>query len=221
MATASDRAGQLAVAALAVGLLGLALPQLAVALVQLPGDPVVFALRRGAPVSDDALAVLAETREATLRWWPDATAGRELAVAALRLGERARAEAASRGALARAPVEPNGWLRLAWLAWTGGAPPGRTAALLRASVATGPYEPALTALRARIALDLWPSLPLDARLALAGQIRHLWRDQPDALVGLATTRLAAIRIAEALGDREAIAAFVARRAGHDAGASVR
>jgi hypothetical protein len=209
--TGAERAVRLVLLAAALALIGLALPQLALALVQLPGGPVLFAMGERAPVSDRALAVLAETRETTLRVWPDAVAGRELATAAVRLGERERARAATRAHLARAPVDPAGWLRLAWLAWSDGAPTATTLELLQASIATGPYEPDMTPLRVRMALDLWPSLTPAERRALAPQVRHLWRDDPDALVALAGAPVTAIHIAEALNNRDAIAAFVERR----------
>src|SRR4051794_24839324 len=168
-----------------LALLALALPQLVVALTHLPGDRVLFALRYGGSVSQDALAGLAENRAGTLGWWPTADAWRERAAAAFELAMRRRAEGvpdpvhiaiadeAGRQALARAPIDPQGWLRLAWLAWLDRDDAEQAAALLKVSVASGRYAPEIEAERVRLILAIWSKLDGDTRQPFGHQVRRL------------------------------------------------
>jgi hypothetical protein len=220
----ADRVTRWASIVLGVLMAMLALPQLAAALMGLPADPVLFALRAGKPVSDEALRVLEHSRAAIVGWYPNALAYRERSGAALlRAGraaaagdpgageQRALAGTAARAALARAPVDPQGWATLARLAWDGDGNPDRTRDLLRASFATGGYQPGLTAARVRLTLVLWPTLGPEDRALFGREIRHLWRDEPDSVARFALEGEDLLVIAGVLDDDAALRDLLRRR----------
>jgi hypothetical protein len=182
----------------------------------------MFEIRRGNRVSDLALDAVIATRRASALWWPTASGYREIATAALALAGRrategptdlqlaAVAAAASRQGLVRAPIDPAGWLRLAWLARAEGSE-AMAARLLAASFETGPYYPELAPARAKITLALWQVLTPHDRMAAGREIERLWQTDPDALLRLTSDRRAAIAVASALRSRDAIFEFFRRR----------
>jgi hypothetical protein len=110
-------------------------------------------------------------------------------------------------ALARAPVEPFAWSRLALIEKMRMGPTARGGRYLAASVLTGPLFDPLTALRIGRAVDLWPVLAPETRRLFAGQIDLLWRTDPDSLIALASRSEAEIIIAATLDRKNHLPAF--------------
>jgi hypothetical protein len=197
-------AGHVGAVLLGLVLLALAVPRLAAALVELPGDRVLQTLRAGVPVTDAALEAAADTRALSLRLIETADTRRELGALlhtrAVRDPDapdaRAPAGRALADGLARAPLDPFAWTRLATLATLDDRPEDALRAL-RASWAAAPYEPALTALRLRLALAHWPLAGDTERRILATEARHLWRADPEALAALAAEHPRARRLLRA------------------------
>jgi hypothetical protein len=119
-----------------------------------------------------AYAVLASLKE------PDSEAERALL-------QRALAE--TQASLARAPADPRGWARLAYLRTLLTAEPDRQAArALQLSLRTGAYErPDFLTLRLYLLLLHWPVMTDPERADAAGQMQLLWQEAPDDLVHLA------------------------------------
>lgn len=185
--------------AVAIGgaILALAVPRLGGALWLTLRDPVMAAIQSGTPVSTAELRGLVASRELALEWVDDGKAHADVAAAltSLAAGEApgsaaarellGRAIGAMAAALARAPADPRGWLRLAYLATMLDGPTPRAARALQLSVRTGPYDtPEFLTLRLRLGLLHWPLFEPAERRRIEAQIRLLWREAPGTLVRL-------------------------------------
>jgi hypothetical protein len=193
---------------LGVLLMVMAAPRLVAAILDGPADRVIFYIRHGATVTDEALRGLIVARRAAADWHETAQGDRDIAAAELELIHRGRSEAgydqaehAVRRSLALGPVDPYAWARLAHIAWLRDRDARTAVAALRASIRVGGYEPTLTTWRAGLILQLWDATPAEDRHAFAGQIRELAREQPKDLDRLSAADPEAARIVtEALGD---------------------
>jgi hypothetical protein len=168
----TGRLGALALALAGAGLLGLAVPVLGAAVVRLPGDPVIHALRDGAAVDRPDLHRLADSRRAARAWRLDARDLTDLAMAEAWLAEartvrggappRVRLLAAEQ-ALAQAirlrPADPYAWTRLAVVRHALDRPMAEVAAALEGARRTGPNTRRLEALRARLAGAVYGARP--------------------------------------------------------------
>ena len=215
--------------ALAVGaaILAVAVPRLGAAVWLTLRDPVVAAIQSGAPVSTAELRGLVASRELALEWVDHGRAHAEMAAALTSLAAREapgsaaarelleRAVAALAAALARAPADPRGWLRLAVLENALDGPTVRAARALQLSVQTGRHDtPEFLALRLGLALRHWPLFEPAERRRMEEQIRALWREAPGTLVRLVVDgwHYAAIvraALAELPGEPERLDALVA------------
>ena len=186
--TAAERATLLLALTLSVLLTAMAGPRLVAAVLDGPADRVMFYVRRGATVTDEALRGLIVARRSAAAWHETAQGDRDIAAAELELIQRGEGEArydeaerAVRRSLALGPVDPYAWARLAHIAWLRDRDARTAVAALRASIQVGDYEPRLVAWRVRLILQLWNTAAAEDRPAFAAQIRQLARDQPEAL----------------------------------------
>ncbi|MBK1663173.1 hypothetical protein CKO38_00585 [Rhodospirillum rubrum] len=200
-ATAARRAVAPGLAGLAVALvlIGLALPRCLAAWNDHAGAAALWDLRAGKPGPDPAiLAAAGESLVASARRPPRgevlADGGYLLARAAENTADPARRAALSRAALvaterglALAPANASAWARLAALRANVGDRDGAAAAL-RVSFLAGPVVPALTASRLDLALALLPALDGETRVLLDRQIRITWILEPARIARLAEDR---------------------------------
>jgi hypothetical protein len=195
------------VVALGMGvlLMAMAAPRLVAAVLDAPADRVVFHLRRGADVTDQAFRGLIAARRAASAWHETAQGQRDVAEAELQLfhrgaglGEFEEAKRAVRRSLARAPVDPHSWARLAHIVWLRDRDARAVSTALLTSIQVGFYAPTLTAWRAALILQLWDAVGADDRRIFAAQIRQLAQDEPSTLAQLAVDLQAARMIDEAL-----------------------
>jgi hypothetical protein len=161
--------------------------------------PAMDRVTYGDPMSASDLYGLIASRELALRWVDSSEPYSDLASALMVLAsleepesdkERAlleRAIDAAEAGLARAPADPRGWTRLAYLRTLLGSAPDRQAAqALALSLRSGRYdEPEFLAQRLHLILLHWPMMPAPARASLADQIRLVWQGAPEELTGLA------------------------------------
>ncbi len=161
--------------------------------------PVMDLVTYQEPVRKGDLYGLIASRELALDW-VDAGATHDEMAAALAVlaaleepasgAERAllgRALAETEASLARAPADPRGWARLAYLrSLLTAAPDPQAARALQLSLRTGPYErPDFLTLRLYLLLLNWPVMTGPERARTAGQMQLLWQEAPDELVNLA------------------------------------
>jgi hypothetical protein len=197
----SARARARACCAVALGalILALAVPRTLAAFWLWLRAPVMDLVIYQEPVSKTDLYGLIASRELALGWIDGSEANGDLAAALTVLasferpeGEKERellrrATAATEAGLARAPADPRGWTRLAYLrTLRAAAPDPRAAQALALSLATGRYDEAdFLALRLHLMLLQGPLLPASARAEIGDQSRLLWQEAPGQLVELA------------------------------------
>jgi hypothetical protein len=161
--------------------------------------PVMDSVSYQEPVQKGDLYGLIASRELALDWVDAGATHDEMATALSILAsleepeseaERAllrRALAETEASLARAPADPRGWARLAYLrSLLTAAPDPQAARALQLSLRTGPYErPDFLTLRLYLLLLNWPVMTGPERARAAGQMQLLWQEAPDELVTLA------------------------------------
>ena len=178
---------------LGVVLIVMAVPRLVAGVLGAPADRVVFHLRDGARVTDEALAGMVAARRAALSWHETAQGHRDIAAAALHLGHRREDTAdyetalqAVRRSLRMAPIDPHSWARLAHLAMVHERDALMAIKALGASVRAGAYEPTIDPWRVGLMLRLWPVASAAEREIFASQIRQLAEEDQDRLTELRT-----------------------------------
>ena len=147
-----------------------------------PGDDLARGMRGRQPVNDEQLLRLAETRRASLAWYPDVERRRELAaalsaLAPLRADPAPYFQAAAeqeREVLRLAPGNPADWLHLALLQSASGDD-AAAVRLLSVALLTGADMPRLRIGLLDLGFALWPRLSGDTRSTLLQVIRHAWR----------------------------------------------
>ncbi|MFN4090601.1 MAG: hypothetical protein ACK4QW_16370 [Alphaproteobacteria bacterium] len=178
------------IAAAGAALVGMAVPRLMAGAALVPGDPILRRILERKAVSDAELDRLAESRRAALAWHGHGRTGTDLGLALLEAAGRKRILHADRDvdparrvladALARAPANPHGWLRLAALEHLANGPGPMVARHLEISIVTGPAERELLFPRLHLALRLLAAdgpEPASAALhdLVAGQLDWAWR----------------------------------------------
>lgn len=215
-AAAPARRRSRAATALAGGVLGaivvaLALPQAVSWQLALPGDPVIAAIRAGAPVAEDRFTRLIDSREAALAWWDDGALWHDLGRAHLaralslpysraedRLAELERARLALREAAARRPLDSRAWLRLS-LTELLLLRRDASAQALEMAMQAAPTESSQFGPRIEYGLKLWDRLSPEGRQLWQQQVRLQWRgDRP-----------ATARLIRRFGNRERFEAALA------------
>jgi hypothetical protein len=103
------------------------------------------------------------------------------------------AAAVLRDGLARAPVRPHAWLRLAYAGMMNSGPSAEVVAELALSLQTGRFVGEIALARIELLLRNWAYLPFEMRTLVGAQIRYAWRHERRGLVELAqmtgTTRI--------------------------------
>ncbi|WP_313412067.1 hypothetical protein [Rhodospirillum rubrum] len=195
--------------AVALILIGLALPRCLAAWNDRAGASVLWDLRAGKPAPEsEVLAAAGQSLVASASRLPRGEAladgGYLLARAAESAADPARRLALSRSALAAterglalAPANASAWARLAVLRVGAGDREGAAAAL-RLSFLAGPVVPALTASRLDLAFALLPALDGETRALLDRQIRITWILEPARIARLAEDRRLGFLIGRAL-----------------------
>jgi hypothetical protein len=218
--TVSRRARARAGFALALGgaILLLAVPRVVAAFWLWLRAPTMDLVIYQEPVSAADLYGLIASRELALGW-VDASASRSEQAAALTVlasleepesaRERElleRALGATEASLARGPADPRGWTRLAYLRTLLAAAPDPAAArALALSLRTGRYDrPDFLARRLHLILLHWPVMPAAAQSRVGDQIRLIWQEEPEELVGLALEPGLTDRLLAVLADAPAI-----------------
>lgn len=198
---------------------------LAGTLASLPASPGLRKLNQGTAASADELEAIIAAKGGELRWQPSGRAWIEVGRAHLLRAETAGSEQGSfeagaakgidalRTGLQLSPLNSRGWLLLthALARREGWSAPARSALLL--SMDTAPYEPSLLLPRLELALAAWPHLPSRDQVVVVPQIRHAWKQDPDALAAIAG-RLGQVSLVRAvlLADPAAVADFDRRLA---------
>lgn len=181
-----------------LGLLTLyfAVPRTVAAVLLLPGDGPLHALQNERAPSDDGIEAIVESRTGAAGWVDHGRLLTDRALARLVQVERAAAEGTPDPAkleeisrdlvagLALAPVRPHAWARLAYVRFLQDRR-AETAAALRMSFLTGPYEADMTLPRLRLALAVWSYFSTEEREMARRQIRFAWLLSRDEVVELA------------------------------------
>jgi hypothetical protein len=184
----------------AAGLLYLSVPRTVAAFLALPGDRVFERVQRGETVSLAEVQTLAESRRRAVRWadWPSAWS--DLGYAEHEIAYRRsrdsghiepalidRALAATQQALAHAPLESEGWGRLALLRYVSRGETEAAAKAFGMALLTGPVRPKQVSYRLDLAFRLWPRLSSDDRALVARYARTSWRYAYEQIVATADT----------------------------------
>ena len=162
-------------------LLGLAAPRLLGGIAQVPGEPIMAAVRQHLDVPLGDLRWAVQSRSTATEWldsgdlWADAGQV-ELLLAAQpgqNLEQRQRwlvaAKNALRHAVTAAPANGGAWLRLAYVSFLLGER-DNVRAPLAMSLATLPYEPGIAQTRIDLALSVWSRLTEADRAAIIRQV---------------------------------------------------
>ena len=166
-------------------LIGAAVPRFTATQVRRADDPLIRAIQRGYEIEIEYADRLPQSRlraaglvdrgqdyaEAALLEQYFAMAGEDGEVDRERL---IRAEGYMQEALARAPVDPHGWARLAYMRSLLEAPADEIAAPLKMSLYLGPHEPNLTRARLTLCLLVWEEFEIAERDLVYEQARFLW-----------------------------------------------
>lgn len=177
-----------AVAATGAVLLWLAIPIGAAGLAELTGNATLKSLSREAPGAA-ALRRLIRSREASMAWREKGRTATDLALARMLLGERgsgaergeqfALAEEALAKGLGLAPMDPYGWMRMAWIGMAARRSAGEVAPALSLAINCGPHENRMIMLAVETGLYAWGGLAPSDRDLVADRVRQAWRS--DAL----------------------------------------
>lgn len=195
--------------ALAAALVALGVPRTLAAFGARPGNSILWHVQLGSSVRSEAIRELADSRKAALDWSDRGRYWSELALAQLLLaGLNSGDEAAKAGllnlaaaslekGLARTPVDPHAWTRLAYARSLLDASPGDIVAPLMMSIDVGPHEPKLVFIRLRLSLGVWEHLSEPERDMVYRQIRYAWKRSRRRLLELAeeTMNFREIRVA--------------------------
>lgn len=175
-------------------ILYLAIPRTIAAFILYPETATLRQIQNGNPVDAYGMGGLARSRRAAMAWVDDGRIRTDLALAELLMAEAkgngsqrdpalvaAAITAASEG-LARAPLNPQAWARLAYARYLRNGPTRGVATDLRMSIFTGPYEPRLVFSRLALSLRDWQNFAKEDRDLLLGQVRFAWDVSPDKLI---------------------------------------
>ncbi len=193
----------------AAALVVLGIPRTLAAFGARPGDTILSHVRLGSSVRSEAIQELAESRKAALKWSNSGRYWAELALAQLllaRLSSRDEVEvakivrqgaAALENGLARTPVDPHAWTRLAYARSLLDASPRDIVTPLMMSIYVGPHEPKLVFIRLRLCLGVWEHLSDPERDDVYRQVRFAWKRSKRRLLELAeeTMNFREIRVA--------------------------
>lgn len=201
MASATNRAGRIATAALTfalgAGLLYLAVPRALAVFFGLPGEPVLSRIQEGRSVTHEDLEVLIASRRRALGWVQSGRLYTDLGLAQLMLSDSrggaggfertllADSIVSLRRGLILAPARPHAWTRLAYAELAAEGSRATVAQALEMALITAPYEPKLLFARLELCLLAWASLSDEAGARTYDQIRLAWKQDPKRLVALA------------------------------------
>jgi len=215
----------IAAAAVGVAAVTLGLSQFMAGLYLGPHDDTLRDIAAGRPVSAAILKRTQDGREAALSWVRQGSVLSDLSV--LRFAALAQAPAFSaerrtiaadavalqRRALALAPADGFGWVRLLQGLAVAAAPVGEVTPILRMAVARAANESTLVRARVNVALLYWRGLDGDLRAGIGADIRRAALWSPDALARLARARFLEDEVGRMLlGDPRALARYNAARA---------
>jgi len=127
------------------------------------------------------------------------------------------AGAVLRDGLARGPVRPHAWLRLAYVEMMQSGPSAEVAAVLGRSLEAGRFVGEISLVRMELLLRNWAHLPFEVRALVGEQIRYVWRRQPGKLIVLAritgTTQILRLSLRSIPGSLEMIDRHLAQSPG--------
>jgi hypothetical protein len=201
-----------AATALAGGLLFLGIPRVVGGLLSIPGDKVVNGIRYDRQTSASDVAMLAGSRQRSLRWledrrtWSDLGLAHLLAAGDPALGEEARrtrlekAVAAIENGLALAPGDGYVWARLAIARYTLHGPTAAAADALTQSLLITEFDRRLVFDRLDLALAVWDHLAPDIRAMFLRQVAYGFDVSPKRLGELARSPERRVRLVAALAD---------------------
>lgn len=204
---------------LAVVLLLASAPALVARLIELAGDSVHEAILEGKKLSEEDLATLEMARARVAGWRPSGARFGDLALTHLERGMRAQGEERAayladaqdwqKLALSRAPADPYGWFRLAYLYFLAdGGASSRVAAAWAQSMASAPYEPRLMIARLQMGVASVKFLSPEAQIHLPRLVRGSAIFDAEGLARVAKAGAFTSEVEAALaGDPEALRAF--------------
>lgn len=206
------RIAPLAVLAIGMLLVALALPRTVAAILQAPGEAALTALGRGEHLSGRRLAIAIAGHRGALDWQDDGEIHTDLGALNLARGSDASLPGSVRYAfldaairqfragLALGPARPYAWTQYAEAALMRNGAQAHIDALLRLSIATGPYEPRLIMQRVELGFFADRGLRADTRAAIRNQVRLASAAMPHALAEFARRRYALAWVRAALAD---------------------
>lgn len=210
----SKRGSVSAIASLVFGgaLVGITAPHLAAGFTELPAQPVLEELRKGAALDDRYLKIAASSKAAALGWVAEGRGWAALGLlhftearrAGLATDEgRAKLEqsiAADRRAVSLSPGQAYAWTRLAHAELLRGGPSSRVSPLLMRAIAQAPYDPVLVFARLELSFLAWRHLDTAVRDLVAEQVRFAASLSPKRLAALSRERYAMTAVRNALDE---------------------
>ncbi len=178
-------------------LLYYSVPRVVASLEAYPGNEILRRMQRGEAVDSSMVERLITSRQRSLDWWGRGRDWTDLALAQLALASFHRgvkvgskelirnASLALKEGLARSPLNPHAWTRLAYTWELLREPPEKIVSALLMSLYTGPYEPELTNLRLKLCLSNWENFSEEGRYLVRKQILFAWKISKSDLVALA------------------------------------
>jgi len=175
-------------------ILYLVIPRTIAAFILYPETATLRQIQKGNPVDAFGMGGLVRSRRAAMAWVDDGRIATDLALAELLMAEAkgdgsrrdpalvaAAITAASEG-LARAPLNPHAWARLAYARSLRDGLSRGVATDLKMSIFTGPHEPRLVFSRLALSLRDWRNFSPADRDLLLRQVRFAWDVSPDKLI---------------------------------------
>jgi len=175
-------------------ILYLAIPRTIAAFILYPETAMLRQIQKGYPVDAFGMGGLVRSRRAAMAWVDDGRIRTDLALAELLMAEAkgdgsrrdpalvaAAIVAASEG-LARAPLNPHAWARLAYARYLRDGLTRGVATDLKMSIFTGPHEPRLVFSRLALSLRDWRNFSRTDRDLLLRQVRFAWDVSPSNLI---------------------------------------
>ena len=201
-------------AAIATGamLIYASLPVAVAGIIEAAGKPALRQLHGEQAIPESVLRDLVRSRQAAADWRAAGRAHLDIALLRLMLGETGeaavrskqleRAEAALTKGLARAPMDPYGWMRLVQVHTLRVRPVADIAPALRIALFSGPHEDrrdAMLLLTLTAGLRVWDDLNDQERHLIAGKAREAWRRNALATAAAAARAGETARLAHVLG----------------------
>lgn len=179
-------------------MLYLAVPRTIAAFIMLSGNETLEQIRARQPVRVSDLKDLIESRRAALPWTDSGRVWSDLALGQLLLAEQEtdanggpnlalvrEALNSLENGLARAPLDPHAWTRLAYARYLVDGPSPELVSVLKMSIYAGPHEPRLVFLRLRLCLAAWDYFSEEERDLVYRQARFAWGISRRKLVDIA------------------------------------